>query len=63
MNYVIERFEERYFAGLMLPIGIAIDDVDNQEVPQLWGTLVGEVLQIIPTVLKPNKYNGLEWFY
>ena len=62
MKYKVEDYNERYYAGVKLPMGIAVEDTDNEEVPQLWGKLISEVLDKIPNVSKPNKFIGLECF-
>ncbi len=62
MKYVFKDYDIRYFAGIKLPNGIAVEDTDNEAVPTLWNRLVSEVLHHIPNMIHPNKFIGLECF-
>ncbi|MFA7076179.1 MAG: effector binding domain-containing protein [Candidatus Izemoplasmatales bacterium] len=62
MEYVINEYETRYFAGIELIGGLKVDSDDYKRIPGLWDDFRELYLDGIPNKNLDNNFIGLEMY-
>ncbi|MDD3129572.1 MAG: GyrI-like domain-containing protein [Candidatus Izemoplasmatales bacterium] len=62
MDYTINDYETRYYAGIELIGGLKAESKDYDKLPDLWNDFRQVYLEDIPHKVVPNKFIGLEMY-